>query len=181
MPNFWLVQRIDYSPPEKYAKLNLSSNPFGYGRLGNYELDYMGSAEFEWGAIPDSYNAFRKANKKKDGLSIVDHTYNHHNLRFLFITKDSDPFDTFTEWVKSGCEGKEPAYGLARRLKGTQSQWDHTAVWWSLTDNIMWAFVENDGTCHLNQLLDSIKDVTPQLRDSRQAKVKTPGSTKNLE
>lgn len=48
-PGFYLVQRIKASPraktpPEERKGLARFRNPFGYGNLGDYDLDYMGGA-----------------------------------------------------------------------------------------------------------------------------------------
>lgn len=167
---FYLVQRLYPSPWAKekdwYERpgVKVKSNPFGYGRMGDYELDYMGSAEFEWGAIPKANNRLAEAG---DDLVLERHEFNGQNLIFLYIGKEGDPTTEFDKWVNEGCDGKEPAYDLRLRLTDPHKWMEDqariepqyrrtTEVWWSLLDNIIWSFVEEDGTSHLEKMLASM-------------------------
>lgn len=167
--SFYLVQRVSHRPGRP-ARGIFASNPFGYGDIGDYELDYMGSAEFEWGAIPESWDRFAKAGGK--GLDVAEHTYNGHVLDFLWIKKNGEPFDDFERWAEGrpkdsyGGEyqerpfyGKERPFELEARLNGEappahSGEW-RTALYWALDDNVMWGFKE-DG--HMERFLQGLMD-----------------------
>lgn len=162
---FWLVQRVYPSPAAAFAgrfpSAKVRSNPFGYGRLGDYELDYMGAAEFEFGEIPKAATRLSKGK-----LQSADHEYKGRTLRFLFLKADGDPFRDWQAWAngtqqyqRRPFDGKEPPFGFKDRLDGKRSEYDKTEVWWALNENVMWAFVEADGTCHLNAMLESMGSV----------------------
>lgn len=187
---FYLVQRIEhrpYAPPktEKASVLqSLSFNPFGYGRLGDYELDYMGAAEFEWGAIPE---AGARLNESEIVIDRFDFRYpfkgsesHMHVIDLLYLEEDGDPIRDWEAWIKDGCYGKESAYDFITQLEnGTGrpkilsthkrkdgSTWDSTYganVWWALDDDVMWSFVheEDEGITdgsHLRHLLKTMQD-----------------------
>lgn len=168
---FYLVQRLKYSPSEKFEKAfpgaKVRSNPFGYGRLGDYELDYMGAAEFEYGAITEGNNYL--AGKQ---LTLEKQTYNGNELIFLYVTEDGSPFDEWKNWIEGTANkyhgpgwGKEVPYELLDRLAGKEpNEWQkehgyQCDVWWSLSDGVMWSFVEKDGSTHLEKLLESMQTV----------------------
>jgi hypothetical protein len=169
---FYLVQRLRLSPfkrhEEAFPQAKVKSNPFGYGRMGDYELDYMGSAEFEWGAIPEANNRLAKAGKD---LALEEFEYQGHTFDFLWIGKEGEPFAEWVDWVEgrahdrytdrtyeaAPCEGKERPYELLERLGGaTKPRYGDdwcTAIWWALTGNVLWAFKE-DG--HLTRWIESM-------------------------
>lgn len=164
-PGFWLVQRLYYSPVDKFKttfpNAKVTSNPFGYGRLGDYALDYMGAAEFEFGVIPKAAERLSKVE-----LVIEEHEYKGHKLVFMFDKKAGDPFIDWTLWAEgkqrphaSPFEGKEPPFGLKRQLENKPSEYDKTVIWWSLENNVMWSFIEPDGSSHLQRMLDSMESV----------------------
>ena len=169
---YWLVQRIKRSPmadrpqpaDSKLAKL-WAANPFGNGKLGDYDLDYMGSAEFEWGAIPEAFQRLANAGK---GLTTGTYNYAGHSLDFLWIAKEGEPFEDWAAWVeglpyvgpygerpRQPLEGKESCYQLRDRLDGKpEYDWGWGCdVWWALEENVMWAFSEDN---HLERMLKSI-------------------------
>ena len=170
---FYLVQRIKRSwradnPSKADSPLAKVANVFGYGTLGDYDLEYMGSAEFEWGAIPEAFDRLRKAGNR---LVLTEWEYMGHVFDFLYREKDGEPFEDWTRWAEgrpideySGQEyeerpfyGKEMPYELQERLDGAEKprfgdEW-RTDVWWALGENVMWAF-HDDG--HLTQMLESM-------------------------
>lgn len=176
---FNLVQRIKRSrvadiPREKRTVRQQMDNPFGYGNLGDYNLDYMGSAEFEWGAIPEAFDRLKNAGR---GIASAERTYKGYALDFLWIEEEGDPFADWVVWVEGGavtdqygytytrrpCEGKETPYELLDRLGGKEPSeygW-RTDVWWALDENVMWAFGE-DG--HLERMVESMQGATNRLR-----------------
>lgn len=182
MRRFYLVQRIKRSrlvdlPDAKKKGLlaKLGSNPFGYGNLGHYDLEYMGSAEFEWGAIPEAFDRLKKAGKDIDSATF---DYNGTALDFLWIKKEGNPFEDWVAWLEGKpriddygysnerrpCEGKEPPYELRQRLvEGKDApEWGWTTdVWWALGENVMWAFADEG---HLARMVESMQGVPNRLR-----------------
>jgi hypothetical protein len=173
--DFYLVQRIkrswraDHPAGENVSPLAKLRNPFGYGTLGDYDLEYMGSAEFEWGAIPEALKRFQDAGKK--GLVVCEWSYGGHAFDFLYREKDGEPFEAWTDWAEGRRRdeytgkvyeerpfyGKEPPYELQERIDGATKprfgdEW-RTDVWWGLGENVMWAF-RDDG--HLPRMLESM-------------------------
>jgi hypothetical protein len=166
---FYLVQRLEKSPYEKHLKAfpdaKVKSNPFGYGRMGDYELDYMGAAEYEFGAIPASNN--RLAAGK---IELAEHEFQGHKLLFLFTEEDGDPFDEWVTWAQGkpadattraqmAFDAKNENGEFKRKLSNNASEYDRTAVWWALNEDVMWAFVEEDGSSHLLTMLESMGSV----------------------
>lgn len=168
---FYLVQRVSRSrvadiPEAKRTGLQKFNNPFGYGNLGDYDLDYMGSAEFEWSAIPDALKRLADAGK---GITLEQREYKGCALDFLWIKKEGDPFEDWVAWAegeprtdrygyecnRTPFEGKEsPRYDMAKRLAGEDPpEWGWRAdIWWALDENVMWAFSGDD---HIARMIAS--------------------------
>lgn len=154
--SFFLVQRIshwpmrgDASPLEKMAAAG-----FGSGSLGDYRLDYMGSSEFEFGAVPKAWN--RIVDRQKE-LTIGEHEFNGHKLHFAWLKGDGEPFDEWDAWARGEgrrrpCEGQETPFALAVLLgvekpfgrRTIEEYRDEVAVWWALGESVMWAFRDSD-------------------------------------
>lgn len=165
--SFYLVQRIqrswhaDNPVTENASPLARVRNLFGNGTLGDYDLEYMGSSEFEWGAIPEALGRLKDAGK--NGLVLAEWNYGGHDLDFLYREKDGEPFQAWSDWAEGGKHdppfyGKETPFELRDRLDGKEppswsdGQW-RTHVYWGLNENVMWAFKE-DG--HLHRMLESM-------------------------
>lgn len=169
---FYLVQRMSLSPYKKdqgFLGGQVVSNPFGYGRMGDYELDYMGAAEFEFGEIPKANNRLAEAGKD---LVIGEFAYKGHVLDFLWVGKEGEPFEEWVDWAEgrgtddytgrvyevAPFDGKEPPHELRQRLKGedppkwSDGQWQ-VALYWALNGNVIWGF-QADG--HLHKWIESM-------------------------
>lgn len=169
--SFWLVQRMVYSPladfKAKWPTAEVISNPFGYGRLGEYEFSYMGAAEYEFGAIT-------KANNRLSGavgdlcLETVEIKVGKRvlpPLRMLWIGKEGHPAEEFQAWIAGGARTKESMHAFDSIARGKEVPehflGDYQAVvWWALDANVQWALAEEDGdgqfTSHLDGMLRSI-------------------------
>jgi hypothetical protein len=137
-------------------------NAFGGGRLNDdYVLEYMGSAEFEFGAVPEAAKTIQGAKRPMMGT----HDFVHENgtrstLDFLWRGEDGDPFEAWDAWVRSGMFTKEHPHELRYRLAGETPTWWRddddpprtweTAIYWSLDDAVMWSFA---GEGHIARLL----------------------------
>jgi hypothetical protein len=158
---------MNESPQDRYKNFGMNYNPFGYGRLGNYELDYMGAAEFEWGAIPDSAKRLAEA----DSIMIGGYEVNGHGLIFLWITEDGEPFQDFEDWYTGSRHSCEKPYGFIEKLENRERKFgkDDTVIWWSLDDDVMWCFApEKEGEkSHIEILLDTMPEAKNSLRSYR--------------
>jgi hypothetical protein len=135
--------------------------------MGDYELDYMGSAEFEFGAIPEANNRLAKAGKGLR-LSVGENRYMDRPLDFLWINDEGDPFDVWCLWASGSerrpewwagykprpFEGKERPYDFEKKLRGEDYKYGGD-VWWALGANVMWAFNDGDDG-HLLKMLSSM-------------------------
>lgn len=163
--SFWLVQRLIESPEarwkESFPDAKVRSNPFGYGRLGDYELDYMGAAEFEWGAIPKANNRLAEGTPiigVVEGLKYAN--LELPPLDMLWLEEDGDPKGDFQEWLDSGARAKEGMGVFEYVLRGEEPpEHNRGVVCWALEANVQWALHEPDGTGHLRKMLASMKNV----------------------
>ena len=179
--SFWLVQRISYSPladfKAKYPNAKVIANPFGYGRLGDYEFDYMGSAEYEGGAIPLANNRFAEAGSDLclETVEIQIGKRNIPPMRMLWIGKEGHPAAEFREWIKEGTRTKESMHAFDYIARGepvpktfTERDMHNAVVWWALEANVQWAVAEDDSenegavTSHLDRMLASVTEETTQ-------------------
>lgn len=164
---FWLVQRIERCPYAQHKKAfptaKVKSNPFGYGRMGDYELDYMGAAEFEFGTIPAANNRLAEAGDKV--VAEINYTFpkkygdlSKRPLDILYIETEGEPFDVMGEWFLGGMRGKERPHDFKKKL--TEPDYEYGGdVWWALGANVMWAFSgTEDEPGHLVQMLASMKE-----------------------
>lgn len=174
--SFWLVQRLTHSPADRWKETfpdaKVRSNPFGYGRLGDYELDYMGAAEFEWGAIPKANNRLAEGTPT---ISVMEgFTYPKGGpsgrkkiklpaLDMLWLEEDGDPSESFQKWLDEGARTKESMGLFEYVLRGEEipDYWQDTnptAVWWAINANVQWAIREDDDS-HLRKMLKSMEHV----------------------
>ncbi len=109
-------------------------------------LDYMGSAEFEFGALPKSLRALQTL---VDQISVtvdprITDTGGGASLRVLH-TFDGDGYEAYFEHLLAAREG---------RLRTKESTWfdkDHSKqfpslradVWWDIDNHVMWSFDKN--------------------------------------
>lgn len=161
--DFWLVQRLNYSPPDKYDHLASDApmrretgtvfNPFGYGRIGDYEADYMGSAEFEFGALNDANNRFAASQQ------IVQEQHKLQGVLLDFVSTIEKPFDldAWTKWVQSGADAKD-SHRFVAHLNGTVPEVLKVDIWWAIAEDVMWA-VASEG--HIAKLFESLRRGVP--------------------
>lgn len=126
-PDFYLTQRMTRRDGN------------GPGFDGLFSLDYMGSAEFEWGAIPDSLKRIRASRK----IAMHEGAVTRKGITApVFVIGDRKVIasipDQLTAWlVDDYPRGKEMTY-FPQRIEGTASEYMRANAWWSLTDDVMW-------------------------------------------
>lgn len=156
---FWLVQRLSYSPqkpPEKVTILDKLGEALGGGRFSDdFTMDYMGSAEFEFGTIPEAAKKMLERGPWETAIFEYVHPESGHisKLDFLWCQRDGDPTVAWKAWVEGGMDTKERPYELPYRLKGEVPKWIRiepgegwqweTALYWALNECVVWGFNED--------------------------------------
>lgn len=126
---FWLVQRLQA----------------GYGNKtgfdGQFRLEYMGSSEFEFGAVPASLRTIR-ANLP---LETIERSVTVNAVtRTVYVVGPAAwvaaEADRIQQWIDVGCPGKENAR-FTGQIDGSAGDYDRkTIAWWSLGNSIAWTF-----------------------------------------
>ena len=131
---FHLVQRCSERTTPEPAR----------GFDGYFGLDYMGSAEFEFGTVPDSLKRFRSHDdivRKFRRITIDGVTRQVWFVGSIATLKAK--VDQFEEWVAKGCRGKEATYfpenftGRDWRGQPIDDFYSRTVLWWALNEDVM--------------------------------------------
>ena len=94
MKRTYLIQRLKKSQAEKFKKRGLMGNPFGggidlnreaYNALAQFiSFDYMGSAEFEFGALPEAISSiFKYAQRGEYTHGVITHNGKKNSRKYL--------------------------------------------------------------------------------------------------
>lgn len=129
MSDFYLTQRLER---------RTSEYKIGFDRM--FACEYMGSAEFESGAIPASLRRLRAAKSVvlREGL------VTRKSVTTPVFVVGSDEIvatipDRLTAWLADEYpRGKEVTY-FEHRIEGTASQYVRTNAWWALNEDVMWS------------------------------------------
>lgn len=160
--DFWLVQRMTYRPikPADDSRLARVENVFGYGRAGDYALDYMGSAEFEWGGLGESWERFRAGGSPTLGTV----RYKDVDIELMWIGSDPDARGDFLQWAAREFETKDGRYEI-KALFDPEAKYppDPDTVWWDITGDVMFARAGVIST----KFLAGLGKQAPQFRDTR--------------
>lgn len=137
------MQRLIRLPDDRLGQ----PNPFNRGLLGNrFELDYMGSAEYEWGAPQQSADIMKAQQLQSIPRQL---TRNGVTKTVYFVASPSvlDQFwDAFVAWATEprpvSREESHFNYEFDERnwLDEPLSNDPHerTHAWWSLEEHIIW-------------------------------------------
>lgn len=133
----YLVQR---------AEINVPISNFRGKRISEVlDLDYMGSSEFEWGAVPKSLRALGEA--AEAGLTRL-RTVNaikqdDVSLRVYSFLTDEE-FETYVGYLQKMRDGRVEFYlKEATRFEeaGREStRFNNTNFWWDIENHVMWSF-----------------------------------------
>lgn len=125
-------------------------------------FDYMGSAEFEFGALPKS---LKRMTSSADKLSVYEfiHCVSGTTKKPLYVISVGEVHDDYLEHILLMSKGelrlKECSH-FDDAIKGvnfhgepiTKNSWDHCDVWWDIENDIMFAF----GDVEIKRVLDSL-------------------------
>lgn len=127
MSDFYLVQRLTRRDHDG-AK--------GFDRL--FGCQYMGSAEFEWGAIPESLKRIRAS---KVALHVGEVARKGAAVTVYVVgPRKVTPTipDRLTAWlVDDYPRGKEMSY-FPDYVEGMPREYATADAWWSLNEDVMW-------------------------------------------
>ena len=145
----WLVQRAEIPKPLADPDTSTLTN--------SLKLDYMGSAEFEFGALPNSLRSLRSAHEQGKMVIRLVHGIKEgdHPLRVLSLFND----DAFNDYVK---ELKKLRYEDPRTKETTRFQHNYsqkwgsfnTDFWWDIDNDTMWSFNKN----YMNRLISYLEN-----------------------
>lgn len=129
---FYLVQRLQ-SRNAPYSPAN--------GFDAYFSLEYMGSSEFEWGAVPKALKSMRTRRivVEPAEVTISGETRTVYFVGARGVSRNADRFE---EWA-AGTERGRPFYG--KEWTHFDDVWEgrtehvQTDAWWSLEDDIAWA------------------------------------------
>ena len=158
--SFHLVQRLQRlrRPGEN---VNPFGDPIGLNRPRGAELfrttfgiDYMGSTEFELGAVPKAWEVMDALKLELRPVEIERTSRGKVTTRTVYVVAEAATFDDqlveFREWISHGMSGKERTYfdnlfdetdWLGDPLAEDDTDRD-TIAWWSLRDNFAWTLDE---------------------------------------
>lgn len=127
-------------------RLTRREAPEGKGFDSLFACQYMGSAEFEWGALPESLSRLRESRKR---LAIHVGQVTRRNVSApVFVVGDSKRIEfvpeALTAWmVDDYPHGKEMTY-FPEVVEGAAQEWHRsTDAWWALRSDVMWT-LKND-------------------------------------
>lgn len=136
MNNMWLIQRGKWNSniTEEDAKYTII-----YGNNGLINLDYMGSAEFEWGALPNSLT--RIFDNFNDYDYFVTDICNRNSVPFvLFCPKDK--WHDYVDEIKRFIDTKYRLKGRTGLFEHFYSHeqcknmiYSHTSFWWNVENS----------------------------------------------
>lgn len=136
MLSFYLVQRLESKNPRRTDA----------GFDGYFSIDYMGSAEFEWGAIPKALTAMceRPAQIEPADVTIGGIT---RTVYFVGHKGVSSSAADMEEWAQGGGGRRVPYYGkewtyFDDAFAGKADPYRTTDAWWDILSNVGWALDE---------------------------------------
>jgi hypothetical protein len=139
----YLVQRAKICRPLgdfKGEKLSVAVN-----------FDYMGSAEFEWGAIPAAFKLL-KENQVALQIDVIPDILNGEApLRMCHYLGDVDRVD-YVEHLRNMRQGKYRLKESIRDYDLTNTYKAGIDFWWDIENNVIWSFDKE----FMNRLIDHL-------------------------
>lgn len=131
---FYLVQRLESRRPY----LNASRGFDAY-----FSLEYMGSAEFEWGAIPKALKSMRRNRSSIESVT-VNFPTGARVVHFVGPRGVSDNAEAMAEWAR-GAGGRRHPFGgkewthFEYAVAGEPQPYSRTDAWWDIENDIAWS------------------------------------------
>ena len=140
--------------------------PLGTGRFSEVvDLDYMGSAEFEFGALPKSLRALQA--RVGDIKLTVDNriTDNERSLRVLHTFNEVE-FEEYFKFVLR-MRGNDLRLKESTRFEAGRApcKYDVCDIWWDIENHVFWSFDK----IFMNRLGDSLVASWKYMDDAKKA------------
>lgn len=137
-------------------RLRRRDRRMGPGFDGLFACDYMGSAEFEWGALPESLGRIRETKKR-----LVVHTgevTRNGVTATVYVVGDRRRVEfvpaALTEWMAEARPHGKEATWFPEQVDGTSKDWMRaTDAWWALRSDVMWSLDAETA----NRLMEGIR------------------------
>jgi len=124
---FWLIQR---------GRVNKEGGPALTGNNGVVNLDYMGSTEFEWGAIPYAFRRMMHSYEEYDVFDAgVDVVGNRRLILFCKKQNYEKISEAIQEFIQSPYQLKEwSELDMITKVADITKPWTicHTRFWWCI-------------------------------------------------
>lgn len=133
----YLIQRCTFRPTtEPDSKVSTQ-----------FLLDYMGSAEFEFGSVPQSIRAIGKA-MSRGGMTIHETNIVNRRGQPLCVFCPNDIQDALTQWLSERATASEMDCDYSRLKESMQFwRWFHGTAdrcfvnfWWAIDIHAAWGF-----------------------------------------
>jgi len=138
----FLVQRVLLRPqPSRTTTTTSPSNSKGVDR--EFSFDYMGSAEFEWGALPQSLKAMRQISN----LEILPLKHNHPDVKGLWFFGAPKSLPQAQEFVSDQLGPMSARLKERTNMKETLIEKDPHCMyvaWWALVPQPWLVFIQKD-------------------------------------
>jgi len=131
--SFYLVQR-----------LKKQEWPSGQGFDAIFALDYMGSSEFEWGAIPKALRSLRATVLARDTAEVT-----HRGVtRTIHVVGPAqgmnDRLASLNAWLADDRPRGKERSAFPENLLGQENQWDRDVIaWWAIDSDLCWALTSD--------------------------------------
>lgn len=112
-------------------------------------LDYMGSSEFEFGALPKSFRAIAAANAEVSPVTtlVKEIRENVHPLRVLFPSSMSsaerEEYLGYINELRYANPRLKEVSRFQHDYPSRGADWDLTDFWWDIENHVMWSFDKN--------------------------------------
>lgn len=112
-----------------------------------YKMDYMGSAEFEFGALPSSLKEFTKRAESLE-VTLVDPVVRDSSGQRLFILGTPENIKEYMPYMKDLLLGKyrlkESLHFDHEMVDGTitrkDTSWHRADAWWDIENHVIFTF-----------------------------------------
>lgn len=159
---FWLIQRVEKWNDDPVEEIT----GFAGGPANLLELDYMGSAEFEFGAIP---RAYRRIMGEFEQYGIHQSTITNSNGVPLQIYCKADMLQEIEEALKEYIAKPYPMQENPRFPYGYSDR--HPRAWWDIRNDFVMFFGVQDRVNKFNRVItreynDWWMTKLPEIRDA---------------
>lgn len=138
---FYLVQRLESRRPVLDASRGFDAY---------FTLDYMGSAEFEWGAVPKALKSMRRKPASIESVT-VDFPAGARTVHFVGPRGVSENAEPMAEWARGEGGRRYPFFGkewthFDHAVAGEAYPYSRADAWWDLQNDVAWSLDKHVAT-----------------------------------